>query len=99
VTKETEMTDSQRAREPELLDRARETTFGDEFPDHEFREEGDTGAGIIRSGGTAEDRGAIASRMPAADFDERASEAQNDEKESDTEPVDGDDVAFTPRTG
>ena len=93
------MTDSQRAREPELVDRAQDQTSGDEFPDHEFREEGDTGAGIIRSGTTAEDRGAIASTMPAADFDQRASEAQNDEKESDNEPIDGDDVAISPRTG
>lgn len=93
------MTDSQRAREPELADRVRDEVSPEEFPDHEFREEGDTGAGIIRSGSTAEDRGAIESAMPAADFDQRASEAQNDEKESDTEPIDGDDVAISPRTG
>lgn len=93
------MTDSQRAREPELVDRARDQAPDDEFPEHEFRREDDAGAGMVRSSGTAEDRGTIASRMPAADFDQRASEAQNDEKESDGEPVDGDDVAFSPRTG
>lgn len=93
------MTDSQRAREPELIDRVQDQTSDEAFPDHESRPETDTGGGIVAAGGTAEDHGAIASTMPAADFDQRASEAQNDEKESDTDPVDGDDVAFSPRTG
>lgn len=93
------MTDSQRAREPELIDRVRDATSDEEFPEHEFRPDEDAGAGLIRSGTTAEDRGSIASTMPAADFDQRASEAQNDEKESEAEPIDGDDVAISPRTG
>ena len=40
---------------------------------------------LIRSG-VRGDRDAIAAAMPAADFDQRASEAQNDEKEADQEP-------------
>ena len=42
--------------------------------------------GPILSGARA-DPGAVASAMPAADFDQRASEGQNDEKESDNETV------------
>jgi hypothetical protein len=93
------MTDSQRPREPELIDRVRDETSAEEFPEHEFRREENAGAGIVGSGATAEDRGTVASTMPAADFDQRASEAQNDEKEADDDTVDGDDLAIRPRTG